>query len=329
MDLLSRCMNKKRHPALPQVEDYRNVDSLTVKKEHICVCICTYQRAEYLHRCLKNLLKQKTRGIFDYSILIVDNDRFESAKCTAESFYKNKKIAIRYYVQPEQNIALARNTAVEHSEGDFIGLIDDDEFPTRNWLLSLYISIKKYNSAGILGPVLPHFDNKPPKWVLEGAFFDRPTHPTGHVLEWNNTRTGNALIRRDIFPKNQVWFDPMLGSGGEDRDFFRRKIKEGNVFIWSNDAQVFETIPPTRWKRKVLIKRAFLRGKMSLNDKGSESAGILKSVVAIVAYSIWLPFLFVVSHHIFMKYLIKNCDHLGKVLTFLGIELVKEKYVRG
>jgi hypothetical protein len=30
-----------------------------------------------------------------------------------------------------------------------------------------------------------------------------------------------------------------------------------------------------------------------------------------------------------MKYLIKECDHLGKVFAFLGIDLLKEKYVGG
>jgi hypothetical protein len=28
-----------------------------------------------------------------------------------------------------------------------------------------------------------------------------------------------------------------------------------------------------------------------------------------------------------MKYLVKDCDHLGKVLAFAGVDLVKEKYV--
>jgi hypothetical protein len=68
---------------------------------------------------------------------------------------------------------------------------------------------------------------------------------------------------------------------------------------------------------------------MALNTTGSKSVGVFKSVVAVGLYTGCLPLFFVLGQHVFMKYLIKNCDHLGKVLAFLGIDSVKEKYVRG
>ncbi len=298
-------------------------------RNHICVCICTYQRPELLRRLLSKLEEQESGGLFDYSVVIVDNDRSESARQTAESCARQSKAAIKYYVEPEQNIALARNKAIENAKCDFIGFIDDDEFPADQWLLYLYKAVNRYKSDGVLGPVLPNFEKEPPGWVLKGHFFDRPTHPTGHVLGWNNTRTGNALLRRELFEEDRKWFDPAFGSGGEDRDFFRRKIEEGHVFVWCNEAPVFETVPPERWKRAVLIKRALLRGEMALNAKKCKAVSVFKSIVAIALYTGCLPLFFVLGQHIFMKYLIKNCDHLGKVFAFWGIDLVKERYVRG
>jgi glycosyltransferase involved in cell wall biosynthesis len=272
---------------------------------------------------------QATDGLFDYSVVIVDNDKDESARETAESLALQSKVSIVYYMEPEQNIARARNKGVENAKGDFIGFIDDDEFPGERWLLNLYEGVNHYGSDGILGPVLPHFEKEPPRWVLKGRFFDRSTHPTGHVLGWKNTRTGNALLRRELFKGDRKWFDPAFGSGGEDRDFFRRKIEEGRVFVWCNEAPVFETVPPERWKRTVLFKRGLVRGKMALNNAKSRPLSVLKSAVAIAIYTVFLPVFFVFSHHVFMKYLIKDCDHLGKILAFAGIDLVKEKYVRG
>jgi succinoglycan biosynthesis protein ExoM len=294
---------------------------------HISVCICTYKRPELLGRLLSKLEEQKTEGLFDYSIVVADNDYSESGRPVVESRVRQSNIPITYYVEQEQNIALARNKAIENAKGDFIGLIDDDEFPGEQWLLNLYKAVNQYKSDGILGPVQPYFEADPPRWVLKGRFFDRPTHPSGHVLDWRNTRTGNALLRRELFEEDR--FNPILGSGGEDRDFFRRKIEEGHSFVWYNEAPVFETVQPERWKRRVLIKRALLRGKMALNAKGSNPLGVLKSAVAIAIYTCGLPFFLVSGHHIFMKYLVKNFDHLGKVLAFLGIDLVKEKYVIG
>jgi len=48
-----------------------------------------------------------------------------------------------------------------------------------------------------------------------------------------------------------------------------------------------------------------------------------------VLYTACLPFVYIIGHHVFMKYLIKDCDHLGKVFAFFGINCVKEKYVGG
>jgi glycosyltransferase involved in cell wall biosynthesis len=296
---------------------------------HICVCICTYKRPEPLNRLLSKLDIQETEGLFDFSIVIVDNDRLESGRRTVESRARTAKIFTRYYVEPEQNIAMARNRAIENSNGDYVAFIDDDESPGAQWLVTLYKTIHHYGSDGVLGPVLPHFEEEPPQWVLKGKFFDRPTHPTGHVLEWKNTRTGNAVLKRDLFKVGTKWFDSSFGSGGEDRDFFRRKIEQGHIFVWCNEAPVFETVPPKRWKRTVLLKRALLRGKMALNTTEPRFMSLFNSAVAVAVYSCCLPVLLFLGHHVFMKYLIKDCDHLGKLLASLGIDWVGEKYVGG
>ena len=295
----------------------------------ICVCVCTYKRPELLRRLLLKLNDQETNGQFDYSMVVVDNDRLESARKTVEAFGRESKVSVSYHVEPEQNIALARNKAIANAAGDFVCLIDDDEFPDQRWLNFLYNSIVQFNADGILGPVLPHFETPPPPWVLKGRFFERPSHATGHVLDWRNTRTGNALLRISLFNGNQPWFDPAFGSGGEDREFFRRQIERGKTFVWCNEAAVFETVPPRRWNRAVLMKRALLRGKMALNSTGPKSVEIAKSLTAATIYTAGLPFFAMMGHHVFMKFLIKDCDHIGKLLAFLGIDVVKEKYVDG
>lgn len=297
------------------------------KSEHISVCICTYKRPAMLKQLLSKLEGQETEGLFDYSIVVVDNDVSESARSAVESFALQSAISVSYHVEPEQNIALARNKVVAHAVGEYLAFIDDDEFPNRNWLTILYKAMVQYKADGVLAPVLPHFESEPPAWVRKGSFFDRPTHPNGHVLAWKNTRTGNVLIKRALFKKGQTWFDPSMGSGGEDRDFFKRKIEEGYVFVWCNEAPAFEIIPPARWKRTTLLKRALVRGKMALNKSSSRSLSVFKSMIAVVVYTACLPFALFMGHHRFMRYLIKNCDHLGKVLAFCGIDWVKEKYV--
>jgi succinoglycan biosynthesis protein ExoM len=296
-------------------------------EHHVTVCICTYKRPELLRCLLTKLEKQQTGGLFSIAVVIVDNDKLQSAYQTVSEYAIQSQISINYFVEPEQNIAMARNKTIENAKGDYVGFIDDDEFPENQWLLNLYKAIQHYKADGILGPVLPYFEISPPSWVLKGKFFERPTPATGRVLDWQNTRTGNALLKKDLFIKNNMWFDPSYSSGGEDRDFFRRMIAKGHTFIWYNEAPVFETVPPHRWDKKILIKRALLRGKMALNSVKSKPLSVIYSIAAIGIYSCFLPVSSIFGHHIFINYLIKTFDHIGKVAAFLGVNLIDEKYV--
>ena len=295
---------------------------------HICVCICTFKRPEYLKRLLRDLSEQDTEGIFTYSIVVVDNDGSESAKAVVSEFAAASPIAIRYCTEPKQNIALARNQAIANTEGNFVAFIDDDEFPTKHWLLTLFKTCQKYNVDGVLGPVKPHFDDDTPKWVVKGKFYDRPSHPTGFVIEWAMGRTGNVLLKKKIFEGVELPFRPQFLSG-EDQDFFRRMIENGLVFIWCDEAVAYEYVPPLRWKRTFMLKRALLRGKARVFHPTYGVADIAKSVIAVPVYLVALPLALVLGQDKFMVVLVKLFDHLGKCLAALGINPIRDPYVTG
>lgn len=295
-------------------------------KDHISVCICTYKRQKLLSNLLGLLEKQVTDDLFDYSIVIVDNDRNETAKGVVDSFGEHSKVDIRYYTEPEQNIAMARNKAIDKAVGEFLAFMDDDESPDDRWLLTLYLACRKWNADGVLAPVYPRFETPPPAWVLKGRFFERSSHETGTVLNWQNTRTGNVLIRKKVFDDRDSRFDGKFLTG-EDRDFFRRMIGKGHVFIWCNEAPVHENIPPGRWEKSFMLKRALFRGKVAARHPGSGGGDTLKSVLAVFLYTAFLPASILLGQHVFMKYLVKTCDHLGKILAYCGIDVVRQKYV--
>ena len=167
--------------------------------DQVSVCVCTYKRTEHLTKLLNVLQGQVTDGRFAFSIAVVDNDYERSAEQTVEDIRRTSPLPISYCVEPEQNIALARNKAIANARGEFIVFIDDDEVPCPNWLINLYKAYHKFYSDGVLGPVVPHYEIDPPQWVVRGKFYDRPSHRTGEVLHWTNTRTGNVMLRRAIF----------------------------------------------------------------------------------------------------------------------------------
>jgi len=275
---------------------------------------------------LSELRVQDTGGLFTYSIVIADNDELQSAEAVTLDFAAESHIEIRYCVEPRQNIALARNKAVENARGDFLAFIDDDEFPGKRWLLTLFKACNDYDADGVLGPVRPYFDKDPPKWVVKGKFYERPAYRTGLVIDWRKGRTGNVLLRRRIFAPGGQAFRPSFLTG-EDQDFFRRMIEKGHSFIWCNEAVAYEVVPPIRWKRTFLLRRALLRGAASVVHPAFGPRQIAKSVIAVPVYAAALPFALVLGHHRFMTLLVKLTDHLGKLLSLLGINPIRESYV--
>ncbi|MFY4730995.1 glycosyltransferase family 2 protein [Nitrospira sp. BLG_2] len=292
---------------------------------HICVCICTFKRPGMLRRLLEKLEEQDSQGCFSFSVVIVDNDQAESARSVVESFTIGSSFQVRYCVEPRQNIALARNKAIENASGDFIAFIDDDEFPTSEWLRRLFNACKQHEVAGVLGPVNPYFEHEPPGWVRQGRFFERPTYPTGYRIGMWEARTGNVLFRRNILADVREPFRAEFGTAGEDIDFFRRMMAKGNVFIWCNEAAVFEVVPPERCTKKYLLRKALLRGSNFLKHPTDRAKNFAKSIVAVPLYGMTLPVMFLAGSHHFVRTLIKFCDHAGRLLAVIGLNPVKER----
>jgi glycosyltransferase involved in cell wall biosynthesis len=296
------------------------------QQSHISVCVCTYKRPDLLRRSLEALCAQETGGLFTYSIVVVDNDRAESGHAVVSAIQTGSVVPLKYCVESRQNIALARNKAVEYATGDFVAFLDDDEIPINRWLWNLFQACTKYNVDGVLGPVKPHFDQKAPRWVVNGDFYNRPTYPTGFVIDWRKGRTGNTLLRKLVFTAGEQPFRPEFRVG-EDQDFFRRMIEKGHAFIWCDEAVAYEVVPPSRWKRTFMLKRALLRGASSLLHPTFGVLDVTKSIIAVPAYLAVLPLCLFLGQRRFMTYSVKLFDHLGKLLALLGIRPVKGAYV--
>jgi glycosyltransferase involved in cell wall biosynthesis len=293
---------------------------------HISVCICSYRRPKLLKRLLLKLNNQVTEGLFTYSIVVADNDFARSGEAVVVKLSSLSRLPIRYCVEPRRNIALARNKAIEHAEGAYIALIDDDEFPEPTWLLALYQNLCKYRVDGVLGAVKRHFEEVPPAWFRKSGIYSRKVNPTGTAVRWKESRTGNALLKRGMFVCDPAPFRPEYRAG-EDQDFFRRKIEAGYRFIWSEDAVVCETITPARWKRSYILRKAVLQGATAALQPNCTWPNVLKSLVAVPLYLAVLPISLLMGHQYFMRLMIKICDHSGKLLMRAGFNPIKEEYV--
>jgi hypothetical protein len=97
--------------------------------------------------------------------------------------------------------------------------------------------------------------------------------------------------------------------------------------VWSDEAGVYETIPPNRWTRVYQVRRALLQGACEALQPSCDLKSILKSMIAIPLYMIAMPFALLFGQHYFMSLLEKFSYHAGKLLKFFGINPIREEYV--
>lgn len=285
---------------------------------HITVCVCTYKRESLLAELLRCLGSQRTDGLFTFDVVVADNDRDRSAEHVVRMSGCASPLKVTYCVEPVQNIARARNKALEYARGDLVAFIDDDECPTPEWLYRLFETWTQRGAAGVLGPVVPRFEQEPPAWVRKGRFFDRPRYATGRPVAWQQGRTGNVLFVRDVLRQIDPPFRPQFANSGEDTDLFCRLAQNGSTFVWSDEAVVFEFVPAYRCTRRYLLRRAARQGSDSAKYP---TQAVVKSLIALPCYVLVLPALAVVGQHVFLAYLLKIVHHATRLLSFARVPL--------
>ena len=279
-----------------------------------------------LAKRLDGVTRQCAKG-FTYSVVVVDNDTGQSASSTVRERATSTPVDIIYAVEGIPNISVARNKAVATARGGYIAFLDDDEVPVSSWLLKLYETCREFSVDGVLGPVLPHYEDVPPDWLVRSGLCVRRSFQTGTRLKSAKyLRTGNILLRRELFNGLETPFDPRLGrTGGEDAEFLGRMVEAGRSFVWCEEAPVYETVPPERQTLNYHVRRALLRGTTEADKQKMLSFGTIKSMFAVVLYAAALPVFWVTCHHLFARYLVKCCDHVAKLLAHLGLRLARER----
>lgn len=233
---------------------------MTREEPMISICICTFKRPEMLQALLGSITRDLILTV-TAEIVVVDNDRNETARGIVES-YSEAPLPIRYFVEPEQNISLARNRSVSEARGAWIAMIDDDELPEPEWLVNLHGCARALTADAVFGPVKPIYGPSCPQWLIDGGFFEKGHLSTGTRVTTGQARTSNVLLRSDLFTDRTEPFNPAFGlTGGEDSFLFEGLLLDGFRLYWCDDGIVSEHVPANRATCQWLLKRAFRGGQ--------------------------------------------------------------------
>lgn len=156
-------------------------DSALLSQEpKVSVIIPTLNRYQYLKDVLQDLEKQDYKN---FEVLVVDQ-----SEPFNEDFYKGYSLDIKVWKQEEKALWLARNTAIERSEGEFILLFDDDSRVESDWI-SAHVRCLDYFQADISSGV---------SISMVGA----KVPETYSYYKWGDQiDTGNVMLKKEVFRK--------------------------------------------------------------------------------------------------------------------------------
>lgn len=239
-------------------------------RPRIAVAVCTYERHGPLAVLLEALVANARRlaGRAAVGVVVVDDSSDGNARGVVERFADRFELGLAYRVSGRQNIALARNLALQTAMGlgDWLALTDDDCEPADDWLEVLLDVQARTGADAVSGILRRRVPAGSPRWLTEEPFLELGLwEGIEDGAEVTSAATHNSLISgRWLQAHPDVRFDPRLGvTGGEDPVFYRTAHAAGLRIRYSRRAVVYENEPPARATLRYQLRTFFWFGNSS------------------------------------------------------------------
>lgn len=241
------------------------------------VAIPTYNGAERLPQLLDNLRSQTGTDHFSWTILVVDNNsadntaglikQYQSDWAEQQAHNPEKPLPkLEYVFEKEQGIAYARLCAIASATGKWIGFIDDDIIPAKDWVAQAYDFGEAHPEVGAYGgEIRGEFEVAPPNNFnkIQSFLALRERGPTAHQYDPDNLSLPSAaawVVRKQAWDENAPKNPKLVGRvtkamvAGDDYEVLLH-IHRANWEIWYVPGmKAAHQIPERRFERGYLTK---------------------------------------------------------------------------
>ena len=223
----------------------------------LSIIICTYNRIQYLPKCINNC-KQQSLSKTRYEVIVVDNNSTDDTKSFCLDFKeKNPDLNFIYVNESNQGHTWARNKGIDISKGSILSFLDDDAFPNSEYAERIIHFFSGHpHVIGIGGKIIPIYeDDVAPQWMSSYLLTLVSAIDLGNK---NIPFTGskfpigaNMAFRQSAFEKVGK-FNVNLGrkgnelEGGDEKDLAIRLKKSGETLMYVHDVLVDHIIPSKR-----------------------------------------------------------------------------------
>jgi GT2 family glycosyltransferase len=230
------------------------------------VIITTFNRADYLGRCLEAVAAQ-TADHAMFEVIVVDNNSKDNTKDVVMAFAQSyPTLRVRYLLETKQGTSHARNCGVRAACGEYLCFTEDDAVPSPQWLKTLIGAFTEAEVGCAGGPITLDYQrqDRPPhlRGDLQGLIggFQLPYTEPAVVTTWTEFPWGgNMAFRRNVF--NEVGlFRTDLGPSAkrrltaEETELIARVYRSGWKIMYIPGARMNHFVSPERLEKSHLYR---------------------------------------------------------------------------
>lgn len=128
---------------------------MTIKVSVIC---SVYNNEKYIHQCVNSILQQSLKEI---EIILIDNGCSDNCPEIIDAYAKKDPRIIVIHNPRGSTFGYALNQGIKIASGEYIGIVESDDFIETNMFEELYNQAKKYKAEICLSDFYIHEKNHP------------------------------------------------------------------------------------------------------------------------------------------------------------------------
>jgi glycosyltransferase involved in cell wall biosynthesis len=236
------------------------------------VIVPTYNRHHLLKLTLQSLLAAEIPAGLSVHVTVVDNNSTDQTQQTVTAFKPLFGGRLNYVFERNQGRSPALNAGIAATDGDLVGMVDDDEEIDKSWYACVYQAFSNENIDFIGGSCIPRWGAEPPSWLRGNNSGVIGSIESQHSYFYGTNDAilmgGNVVLTRSILHKVGL-YSTDLGRKGlrpladEDTDMYFRLLAAGARGMYLPDLIISHYIHPERLTKRYFRDWHFWRGVSS------------------------------------------------------------------
>jgi glucosyl-dolichyl phosphate glucuronosyltransferase len=237
----------------------------------IDVIVPTFNRHTLLDKTLQSLWRASVPQGLEVRVTVVDNNSKDRTPEVVQRWQGPFDGRLRYLFERQQGRSSALNAGIQATDGDLVGMIDDDEEIDEGWYARVHAAFSNSDLDFIGGPYVPRWGARPPDWLPMNyvgviGWIDGGKQVVAYDKNYPGILMGgNAVLTRAILDRVGLYMTSLSRTGkrllaGEDEDMYARLLAAGARGLYLPDLIIYHYVPPERLTKQYFRRWCFWRG---------------------------------------------------------------------